>query len=205
MRIQQWLRFQITHNLISVLASSSNGTFEGYIMKVFRDIAYKTIILIDDSVFYGITRYNINDISKLKTKENLPPSVIEKILSAYTGKSTEEEIRAFATDEDFTVRYAIAKSGHALGIMLYDEYSMIREEVAKHGYGLDTLINDRVSGVRIAVAKQGYGLDKLINDPRPEVRMAVAEQGYGLKTLALDTDKYVRQVARQKMADMRYA
>jgi HEAT repeat protein len=172
-------------------------------MKVFRDIAPKTITIIDDSVFYGITRYSINDISKLKTKENLPPSVIVKILDAYTGKSTEEEIREFATDEDFAVRYAIAKSGHALGIMLFDEYSMIREEVAKHGYGLDTLIKDRVAGVRIAVAKQGYGLDKLVNDPRPEVRIAVAEQHYGLNTLARDPDKYVRQVAKHKLAEIK--
>jgi hypothetical protein len=179
----------------------SNGNIGSNIMKVFRNVAPKTITVIDDSVFYGITRYSINDISKLKTKENLPPSVIKQILDAYTGKSTEEEIREFATDEDFAVRYAIAKSGHALGIMLYDEYSMIREEVAKHGYGLDILINDRIAGVRIAVAKQGYGLDKLVKDPRPEVRMAVAEQGYGLRTLALDMDKYVRKVAKQKLAE----
>jgi hypothetical protein len=168
-------------------------------MKVFRDIACKTVVVIDDSVFYGITRYSIDEIHKLQEK-GLPPSVIEKILRSCTGKSTEEEIRVFATDEDFTVRYAIAKSGHALDILLHDEYSMIREEVAKHGYGLDTLVKDPVPGVRIAVAKQGYGLDKLINDPRPEVRIAVAEQGYGIETLALDTDKHVRRVARQKQA-----
>jgi hypothetical protein len=171
-------------------------------MKVFRNVAPKTIVLIDGVVFYGITRYSIDNISELKMKEDIPPCVIKEILDAYTGMSTEEEVRAFATDEDFAVRYAIAKSGHALGILVYDEHYMIREEVAKHGFGLDTLIKDSYSGVRVTVAQQGYGLDKLIGDHRPEVRMAVAEQGYGLKTLARDPDKYVRQVAKQKMAAM---
>jgi hypothetical protein len=171
-------------------------------MKVFHIDSYKTIVLIDDAIFYGVTLYSLENISVLKMKENIPDNIINEILNAYAGTSTEEEVCSFAIDEDFIVRYAIAQHGRALDILINDEHYMIRKEVANHGYGLDVLINDTYSSVRVAVAQKGYGLDKLINDHRPEVRMVVAEQGYGLKTLARDTDKYVRHVAKQRLAEM---
>jgi uncharacterized protein YcgL (UPF0745 family) len=141
-------------------------------MKVLRNhFKGKPIIFIGDNVIYDGMIFDSTNLDKLFEMFDIP-SLVEQDIINNIGFFSANKIRQFAYDDDEEVRFAIAKCGFALDILVNDKEWFIREAVANHGYGLNILINDESPYVRAAVARQGYGLGILMKDENIMVRQA---------------------------------
>lgn len=98
---------------------------------------------------------------------------------------------------EYYEKIKLIRQGKYLDIFIEDEDWRIRYNLAKIGYGLDILVNDEEAYVRIQVAKQGYRLDTLINDKYETVRQEVARQGYGLNQLIHDEYRLVEDTVKE--------
>lgn len=62
-----------------------------------------------------------------------------------------------ANDSDYTVRAALAETGHGLAKLVNDPNPFVRQEVARNSYGLDILINDPDENVKnMALAMKAW-------------------------------------------------
>jgi hypothetical protein len=136
-------------------------------MKVIRNFFMgKTVVFIDDNIVFDGIRFTRETLEDFFDIFYISKEKFQELINNYTGeKSSDDEVRKYATDPDPDVRHAIALCGKALDILVNDEDWLVRKEVAEQCYGLYKLVNDKDPMVRQTVAKKGYCLDILVNDP----------------------------------------
>lgn len=121
---------------------------------------------------------------------NFTQEQIDEMMLTYLGKKilikNKINLDILVNDENFFIRYAVAKQGYGFDVLIHDSSVDIRSEIARQGYGLDTLIEDEDWFVRIEVACHGFGIERLINDEDEDV-VEVSNQLKGVKqTIVID-------------------
>lgn len=88
-----------------------------------------------------------------------------------------------------------------LDILITDEDSTVRAAVASIGYGLDTLINDKSDSVLLEVVKHGKIRDDFATHKNYQIRTEMAKLGCGFDTLIHDSAHPVRYAVASFLVD----
>ena len=91
------------------------------------------------------------------------------------------------------VRWILSSFGLFNNILINDEEYMIRYEVAKHKYKLDKLADDNISIIRQIAYNNNYCGNNLLNEST-YIKINLIEQGKFLDEFIGDSNYYIRKI-----------